>query len=265
MNATKGTILLVDDDPAILLSVGDQLSFEGYEVIKASTAEQAIERLGSHTPDLIILDISMPGIGGMGFLKHISQPGGGMKYPVLVFTARAELNSFFAETNVDGFLPKIVDPDTLLQEVAHLIQKRRLVPETAADGAARHRIIIAEDDRDVREDIIGTFLNHGHHAWGVESGFAILEAVVRHQPTVVLLKYILPLMNGPTIAQMLSGLPSTRDIPIVLYDDSGHASTTKYPYVKAFVQTADGKALLKAVQTVGAAPKATAPYPAPPA
>jgi CheY-like chemotaxis protein len=254
MKTDKGTILLVDDDPAILLSVGDQLTFEGYEVIKASTAEQALDKLTSQTPDLIILDISMPGVGGMGFLKEISQPGGGMKYPVLVFTARAELNTFFSETNVDGFLPKIVDPDTLLQEVAHIIQKRRLIPETAADGAVRHRVIVAEDDRDIREDIIGVFLNNGHHAWGVESGFAILEAVVRHQPTVVLLKYILPLMNGPTIAQMLAGLPSTRDIPVILYDDSGyHAATAKVPHIKAFVPTADGRALLKAVQTVGGA------------
>jgi CheY-like chemotaxis protein len=253
MTITKGTILLVDDDPAILLSVGDQLAFEGYTVVKASTAEQALSLLPDSEPDLIILDVSMPGIGGLGFLKDISGSAGLMKYPVLIFTARAELDSFFANTSVEGFLPKIVDPETLLKEVDHIIQKRQLTPERAASGADRHRIVVAEDDHDIQQDIIGTFLRHGHHAWGVESGFAVLEAVVTHHATAVLVKYILPLMNGPSIAQMLSGLPSTRDIPVILYDDSGiHAATSTFPHVKAFVPTADGKALLKAVREVAA-------------
>ena len=254
MSITKGIILLVDDDPAILLSVGDQLGFEGYTVIKAASAEQALSALSENEPDLIILDVSMPGIGGLGLLKDISASAGLMKYPVLIFTARAELDSFFANTSVDGFLPKIVDPETLLKEVDRIIQKRRLTPDQTPGGAVRHRIIVAEDDHDVQQDIIGTFLRHGHHAWGVGSGFAVLEAVVTHHPTVVLIKYILPLMNGPTIAQMLAGLPSTRDIPIILYDDSGiHEATSTFPHVQAFVPTADGKALLKAVQGVKAA------------
>lgn len=258
MSITKGTILLVDDDPAILLSVGDQLGFEGYTVIKASTAEQALSLLRDTEPDLIILDISMPGMGGLGFLKDIPETAGLLKYPVLVFTARAELDAFFANTGVDGFLPKIVDPETLLKEVDHIIQKRRLTPDRGPSGTDRHRIVVAEDDQDVQHDIVGAFLRQGHHAWGVASGFAVLEAVVTHHPTVVLLKYILPLMNGPSIAQMLAGLPSTREIPVILYDDSGlHAATSTFPHVDAFVPSANGKALLKAVEEVAARHRAT--------
>jgi hypothetical protein len=63
------------------------------------------------------------------------------------------------------------------------------------------------------------------------------------------LKYILPHMNGPAIAQMLAGMPSTRNISVILYDDSGlHSPSTTFPHVRTFVPTAEGKALLKAVQ-----------------
>jgi CheY-like chemotaxis protein len=253
MSYSKGIILLVDDDPAILLSVGDQLQFSGYEVVKASTAEQALDKMKTQTPDLIILDISMPGIGGMGFLKAISETAGTIKYPVLVFTARGELDDFFTHLGVEGFLPKIVDPEKLLKEVDRIISKHFIAPPETANGVTKHRVLLAEDDKDVRDDLLRFLEHHGHQAWGVGSGLAILEAVFMHHPTVVMLKFILPHMNGPTIAQMLAGMPSTQNIPVILYDDSGiHPPSATFPHVHAFVPAADGKSLLKAlVDTAG--------------
>jgi CheY-like chemotaxis protein len=248
MNYSKGTILLVDDDPAILLSVGDQLQFNGYKVVKVSTAEQALETLKDRTPDLIILDISMPGIGGMGFLREISGSSGTIKYPVLIFTARGELDDFFNHLGVDGFLPKIVDPETLLKEVDRIISKRFFAPTDTSDGTVKHRILLAEDDKDVRDELLRFLERHGHQAWGVGSGLSILEAVFTYHPSVVVLKLILPHMNGPGIAQMLAGMPSTRDIPVILYDDSGiHPPTTTFPHVRTFVPAADGNSLLRAL------------------
>jgi CheY-like chemotaxis protein len=249
MTYSRGKIMLVDDDPAILLTVGDQLQLNGYEVVKASTAEQALEQLPRLAPDLIILDISMPGMGGMGFLREITESSGKLKYPVLIFTARGELNDFFAEVKTEGFLIKFDDPDTLLEKVGRVIDKIVSSPSELTGGEKKHRILLAEDDEDVRQDLLKLLLHHGHEAWGVGSGMSILEAVFTHRPSVVVLKYILPHMNGPAIAQMLAGMPSTRNISVILYDDSGlHSPSATFPHVRTFVPTAEGKALLKAVQ-----------------
>lgn len=122
------TVMLVDDDPNILLNVGDSLRFHGYDIVSAESAEEAINRIYDVTPDLIILDMSMPGIGGMAFLKAVSAPGGGLQYPVLVFTAQPSSALFLASTGIEGFLPKTTEPDMLLREVDRIVQRHRPPP-----------------------------------------------------------------------------------------------------------------------------------------
>jgi CheY-like chemotaxis protein len=253
MTTIRSTILLVDDDPAILLSVGDQLSLAGYEVVKAASAEEAMAILHDLRPNLIVLDMSMPGIGGMAFLRQLSTPAhAGRKYPVLVFTVREELAGFFSDLGVEGFLTKTTAPEVLIKEVSRIIGKAPATGGAGSGGPGPRRILLAEDDMDVRADLISFFSDHGHEAWGVGSGFALLEAAQHHRPNVIVLKYILPRMNGPTIAQMLAGMPTTREIPVILYDDSRmHNGTTSYPHVKVFVPSSDKRALLKAMEDVG--------------
>ena len=67
----KRKILLVDDDASLLATLGDFLESEGYEVAKAASGEKALAMLRISQPELIVLDMSMPGIGGMGVLDEL--------------------------------------------------------------------------------------------------------------------------------------------------------------------------------------------------
>ncbi|NQT93034.1 MAG: response regulator [Lentisphaerae bacterium] len=62
--SVKKRILLIDDDTSLLTTLSDFLSFEGYEVVTADSGEQGLRRLQTTEPDLIVLDMSMPGMGG---------------------------------------------------------------------------------------------------------------------------------------------------------------------------------------------------------
>jgi CheY-like chemotaxis protein len=84
-------ILLVDDDPNICMMLGDFLMSEGYEISTVHSGEEALTILKQYKPDLIILDMGMPGMGGTGLLEHISAPTGYFPTPVLVLTARSEM------------------------------------------------------------------------------------------------------------------------------------------------------------------------------
>lgn len=117
----KRKILIIDDDASLLTTLSDFLSFEGYDIATADSGEEGLARLESLTPDLIILDMSMPGMGGVGFLKAISDARGKPSHPVLVLTARANMAEFFANVDVDGFVAKPCDPNDLLMEVARII------------------------------------------------------------------------------------------------------------------------------------------------
>lgn len=249
MSAKNTTILLVDDDPSILMTIGDILQYNGYTVVKAVTAEQASQRLAQQTPDLIILDISMPGMGGMGFLRTIAGLDGKMKHRVLVFTARAELNGFMTGLDIEGFLAKTEPPEKLIAEVDRIIAKRTAALSSKNGAAVPRKILLVEDDEERREGLLDFFRRNSYEAWGVGSGFHISEALHGKTPDVIVLKHILPYMNGASIAQMLASEANTRSIPVVLYDESGmRTADAKPPHVKVFVAGAKGDALLKAVR-----------------
>ena len=74
----KRNILLIDDDASLLATLGDFLESEGYGVHKAESGEQALAMLRVLKPDLIVLDMSMPGMGGMpaGFPDLSDMPAG---------------------------------------------------------------------------------------------------------------------------------------------------------------------------------------------
>jgi DNA-binding response OmpR family regulator len=152
--ADQETVMLVDDDPSIRMSIGEYLRFHGYEVVTAESAEQAILQLDHVTPDLIILDINMPGMGGMGFLKELEDDVGELPYPVLVFSARDELAYSFARTGVERFLSKTCGPTVLLREVKRIVQKRRfaaLQRNRQDDTTAFHeRAVLYEEQGAVR-------------------------------------------------------------------------------------------------------------------
>ena len=258
MTTTKATILLVDDDPAILITIGDVLQFKGYNVITATSAEQASAQLARSRPDLIILDISMPGMGGMGFLKTISGADGTIQHPVLVFTARAALNGFFADLGVEGFLSKTEPPERLLEEVQRITGRRTPdpapVPIVNNHGTGSFSVLLVEDDQHVREHLLHCFRRNNHTVRVVDRGSAIFESILNHRPDVILLKYFLPDMNGSAVAERLANQETTRTIPVILYDESGiHSADTVFPHVHAFTSSANGNVLLrtmvKAVQT----------------
>lgn len=127
-------ILLIDDDPAVLLTVGDRLRLEGYEVIKAAGGDQALNMLRTDTPDLIVLDITMPGMTGLAFMKRISMPDGRPRYPILVFTARSNMEPFFSDMAVEGFLAKTAEPQRLMDEIRRILARTRDAPGRGMAG-----------------------------------------------------------------------------------------------------------------------------------
>ena len=217
----KSKILLIDDDASLLVTLRDFLSFEGYEVITADSGEQGLERLKDYEPDLIIVDMSMPGIGGIGFLKAISGPTGKMKYSVLVLTARANMAEFFANVDVDGFVAKPCNPEDLLMEVARIIflKKGSGSKKSTISAEPNKSILIGEDDSTVLSILTETFIQAGFDVESVAKGPEILEKAILSKPTAIVIKQNFTGMNGDVAASLLKEMPNTKEIPVVLYDN----------------------------------------------
>ena len=256
----KKHILLIDDDTSLLTTLSDFLSFEGYDVTTADCGEQGLERLKDLTPDLIILDMNMPGMGGLGFLKEISSAAGKPKHPVLVLTARANMAEFFADVDVDGFVPKPCEPNDLLSEVGRIIFLRSgsSTPEEGKGQASpveRLKVLVGEDDGLKRKLLTEALSKAGYIVDSVAHGPEVLEKAIVQRPDVIVLKLILANMNGDAVAGMLNQMPNTKDIPIVLYDDSeAQVPATKFLDagigIKKFVRNNKPAEIVEAVNTV---------------
>jgi CheY-like chemotaxis protein len=86
-------VLVVDDEPSIVAAFTKILDFEGYATVPAHTAEDALRLLESGIrPDVILLDLRMPGVGGLGLLLSLRAQADYRKIPVAVVTADTHLD-----------------------------------------------------------------------------------------------------------------------------------------------------------------------------
>ncbi|MBL7077702.1 MAG: response regulator [Kiritimatiellae bacterium] len=250
MDNEKKTILLIDDDTSLLVTLSDFLRFEGYEVITADSGEQGLKRLQALEPDLILLDMSMPGMGGIGFLKEISVDGK-PKHPVLVLTARANMAEFFADVDVDGFVAKPCAPEDLLMEVGRILFLRSGQEEQVSTAASPVKVLLGEDDAMVAAKIEERLESEGMLVSLVEQGPEMIEQAILQRPDIILCKQLLSRMNGDAVADMLRAMPNARSIPVVLYDESGLLKDNVCPRgVSHVVLSDDPNALLSAVKAL---------------
>lgn len=106
MAAESPQILVVDDDCEIREVVSDLLERLGYRTHSAADGAEALEWLGHHVPDLILLDVRMPVMSGGELLRRISDMGGLREVPIVLMSAYADIEDFAQAKSVRGLLPK---------------------------------------------------------------------------------------------------------------------------------------------------------------
>jgi two-component system, response regulator, stage 0 sporulation protein F len=115
------TILVVDDDEAIRTLLQEELEEEGYKVLIATNARDALKMVASETLDLVILDIRMPGMDGLEALPRILGIKEGL--PVIMNTAYSQYQDSFMSWAADAYVVKSSDLTELKEKVKELVNK----------------------------------------------------------------------------------------------------------------------------------------------
>ena len=218
METNKRKILLIDDDPGLLETLGDFLAFEGYEVQCATSGEDALVKMRPFQPDLIILDMSMPGMGGKGFLDRITNPDDGTTlYPVLVLTARAAMAEYFANRKIAGFIAKPCDPPDLLLEIGRILFETSNVSISPHVQKSLRRLVIAEPDLGQRKVMEDQFRKSGFETVCVASGPEALEACMTYNPDALVIRLECDGMAADEVVSLMKRLPHTQQIRTVVY------------------------------------------------
>jgi DNA-binding response OmpR family regulator len=120
MGQAKKKVLIVDDEPGIIRILGIKLRISGYEVMTAFNGERALELVESGNPDIMLLDIIMPGKDGFQVLQTLRST---CELPVIAFSARSENAQKALELGANDFVSKPFDVDTLITKVRKILVK----------------------------------------------------------------------------------------------------------------------------------------------
>jgi two-component system, OmpR family, KDP operon response regulator KdpE len=117
---TKQRILVVDDEPGIVRVLGIKLKLHGYEVIGTTSGAEAVELARERQPDLMLLDILMPGMTGTEVLERVRAFS---RVPVIIFSARPDVTQIAMEMGADDFISKPFDPDRMLEKIKAVLDR----------------------------------------------------------------------------------------------------------------------------------------------
>jgi two-component system KDP operon response regulator KdpE len=146
---SAGKILVVDDDPQIRRVMKATLVGHGYEVIEARTGEDALEKTPAEMPNLVLLDMNMPGIGGLETCRSLRQ---GSDIPVIILSVRnTEKDKVAAlDAGADDYVTKPFSIEELLARIRAALRRSSSAPENGPHNFVSPDLEIDFETRRVR-------------------------------------------------------------------------------------------------------------------
>ena len=180
-------ILVVDDEAQIRKALSVNLTARGYEVDLAATGEEALAQAAAHHPDLVLLDVGLPGIDGVEVVEGLR---GWTTAPIIMLSVRdSEADKVRAlDAGADDYVTKPFGMNEVLARLRAALRRHQPVPEQPVVGTAAFSLDLAQKT--------ATFAD-GEHAHLTPTEWAIVEALVRHPGRLVTQRQLLQQVWGP--------------------------------------------------------------------
>jgi CheY-like chemotaxis protein len=229
-NATRSSVRAVDrrqTRPVVLLAddLADQrelyrqyLDFAGYDVTVARDGFEAVDRALQIHPDVIIMDLAMPGLDGFETTQRLKALDGTRDIPVIALTAHGELPREWALTaGCVAYLKKPCYPHDLALEISAVLDKVHVYrPDPLPLGPSEHPHALVVDGNVGDRELFAEYLEYRGCVVSVSlSAAAALGDAQRLQPEVIVLDLDLPRLGGWEVLRSLRRDPVTRGIPVV--------------------------------------------------
>jgi CheY-like chemotaxis protein len=212
------TVLVAEDDSPTRAMIADVLRDAGYGVVEASDGREALDRLPERRPDLIILDLMMPGMSGWLFLERARAYLEQARIPVAVVSAIKGFGDYPATLGAAAWFNKPLDLTHFLAEVESLIgPPRPVAPAAAHNGHAKttRRILIVEDEPTTRDSLRDHLDAEGYSADVAGSISEARRRIGKARPDVILLDLMLPGQDGWSFLRRRQADPELSQIPVL--------------------------------------------------
>ena len=204
LNPEATTVLVIDDDPTVLDLMRRFLNKEGLRVETASNGPQGLSMARKLKPDVITLDVMMPGMDGWAVLTALKGDSELAEIPVIMVTILDDKQMGFA-LGASDFVTKPIDWPRL----ATLLSKYR-------HPSSPKLVLVVEDDPVTRDLLQRQLEKEGWEVVTAEHGGVALEKVAARIPGIILLDLMMPEMDGFQFVQALRKRAECRQIPIIV-------------------------------------------------
>ncbi|MEW5901099.1 MAG: response regulator [Acidobacteriota bacterium] len=234
----KKRILIVDDDPISLNLISGILPREKYEILKATNAAEGIRKAFQRVPDVILLDVIMPGMDGFEATRQLKGDPRTKSIPIILVTCLDGLESKLTglEAGAEEYLSKPVKPVELLARVRSMLQLKQYRDQLAirrqsegallgvppsektgppANGEKPVLLLVEDNEVDARliENLLRDMPVQLEMSW---TGGEALSRILSEKTDLILLDILLPDMTGFEVCQRLKELDKTNDTPIII-------------------------------------------------
>jgi two-component system alkaline phosphatase synthesis response regulator PhoP len=140
----KEGILVVEDDEDILQLLKYNLAKEGYLVTGVTSGEEALKLLKFEVPDLILLDLMLPGVDGLDVCRHLKRNAQTAQIPIIMLTAKGEEADIVTglELGADDYIPKPFSPRVMVARVRAVLRRLQLEPPSEDVPLKIHELVI---------------------------------------------------------------------------------------------------------------------------
>jgi two-component system KDP operon response regulator KdpE len=185
---TGPRILVVDDEPAVRRTLRTNLVARGYDVSAAETGEEALHQATERTPDLVILDLMLPGLSGLEVCKTLRAES---SVPILVLSARGEERTKVRalDLGADDYLTKPFGIDELLARVRALLRRPPVTPLGDQSVLIVGSLVLDPQAREVRRNDVALDLTARE--------FDVLSYLMRNTGKVITHRLLLNQVWGP--------------------------------------------------------------------
>jgi len=197
------TILCIDDDPEALDLLHGFLSDEGYNVIKALSGDEGLEKAEELKPFAITLDIQMPYKDGWSVLNELKANESTRDIPVIIVSIM-DNRTLGYQLGATDYLQKPIIPETLIRTIDRILRQEA---ET---------ILVVDDDPEVIELVRWILEEEKIHVKTAENGVKALESVKDTIPDLILLDLMMPEMDGFEVLSRLKNKEEWAEIPVII-------------------------------------------------
>jgi len=200
---TAGTVLVIDDEPAAYEILSRTLAKHGFRVEAAMSGEEGLRLARKLRPQIITLDVMMPGMDGWAVLTQLKSDPDLAAIPVIMLTIADNRNLGYSLGAAD-YLTKPIDRERL----AAVLLRYRKDPGSS--------VLVVEDDAESREMVRRLLQADGWSVAEADNGKTALEQLAKHRPGIVLLDLMMPEMDGFEFIVEMQRHEEWKSIPVIV-------------------------------------------------